>query len=151
MGHVLEQDKIESYCVAGKATVTIANEKRGTSFTFQVMAPKKKTPKGGVKVDYDANVRFVSLLTGSNNESGYTYLGTLHRQQDGSWLYRHGAKSPIGKDARGAKAFAWTWENLGQLPPALVVRHSGKCGRCKRKLTTVESLNSGIGPECAKK
>lgn len=30
------------------------------------------------------------------------------------------------------------------------VHHEGKCGRCGRELTVPESIESGIGPECAK-
>ena len=29
--------------------------------------------------------------------------------------------------------------------------HEGKCGRCGRKLTVPESIEAGIGPECAGK
>jgi hypothetical protein len=29
------------------------------------------------------------------------------------------------------------------------VWHEGRCGRCGRKLTVPESIESGFGPECA--
>ena len=37
----------------------------------------------------------------------------------------------------------------GNLPPALEVWHEGRCGRCGRKLTTPQSVETGFGPVCA--
>jgi hypothetical protein len=31
------------------------------------------------------------------------------------------------------------------------VYHEGRCGRCNRKLTVPESIETGLGPECASK
>ena len=32
----------------------------------------------------------------------------------------------------------------------LKIRHEGRCGRCNRKLTTPDSIDSCFGPECIK-
>ena len=39
--------------------------------------------------------------------------------------------------------------NQGRMPLTLTVFHDGKCGRCGRKLTVPESIQSGLGPVCA--
>ena len=36
------------------------------------------------------------------------------------------------------------------LYPTVKVFHSGKCGKCGKKLTTPESIKSGLGPYCSK-
>jgi hypothetical protein len=33
--------------------------------------------------------------------------------------------------------------------PELAVYHEGRCGACGRRLTTPESISSGLGPVCA--
>ena len=37
------------------------------------------------------------------------------------------------------------WENTVEY------RFEGKCRKCNRKLTNPDSIDNGIGPECAKK
>ena len=89
---------------------------------------------------------FVQLLTGSDNESDYTFFGTIFA--DGS--FRLSRKSPIGPDAPSVKGFDWIWRHLqaGNLPETVEVHHEGRCGRCGRALTVPESIESGFGPEC---
>jgi hypothetical protein len=91
----------------------------------------------------------VSVLTGADNESDYTFLGTIF---DGL-RYRHGRRSPIAPTAPSARAFDWLVRRLSQkarLPEVVRVCHCGKCGRCGRTLTVPESVDTGFGPECAK-
>jgi hypothetical protein len=38
-----------------------------------------------------------------------------------------------------------------QTNPDLEIWHSGRCGRCSRRLTVPESIAAGIGPDCAGK
>jgi hypothetical protein len=38
----------------------------------------------------------------------------------------------------------------GSLPEGYKIQHEGKCCRCGRTLTTPESIERGIGPECVK-
>lgn len=135
-GTKLPGERVKSFVLAGKARFTVVSKKTGTRFTYKVTA-KKDGP------------HFVAVLTGSNNESDYTYLGTIFEGK----TYKHGRKSPIGPEAPSAKAFAWFWAMLskGALPEACEVHHEGRCCRCARALTVPESILSGIGPECAGK
>jgi hypothetical protein len=34
------------------------------------------------------------------------------------------------------------------MPDGVVIWHEGRCGRCGRRLTVPESIESGYGPEC---
>lgn len=126
----------KTFALAGNATFTVTSKRTGTRFTFKVRQPSPTSP------------HFVSLLSGADNESDYQFLGTIFNGAD----YRHGKKSRITADAPSAVAFAWVWSHLDNLPADKVeVHHEGKCCRCGRKLTVPESIESGIGPECAGK
>ena len=126
------------YILAGRATVTLASKRTGNRSTYRLRAPK----------DGDASkaVRFVSLLSGPDNDADYTYLGTVF----GSDL-RTTRKSAVSEDAPSFRALAWSLRKLaaGELPAELEVWHEGRCGCCSRRLTTPESISRGLGPKCA--
>lgn len=124
------------YIFAGNATFTIVSTKTNKHLTFKVKAPK------------DGNVHFVNLLTGSNNETDYTYIGMV---KDGKFALTK--KSKMTSDSVPVKAFNYMVEGLNadQIRDNLQIMHNGTCGRCNRLLTVPESLTSGFGPECRKK
>ena len=125
------------FILAGNALFTVQNTDTGNRFTFKVRKPDDTKP------------HFVSVLTGSDNESGYSFLGTVFDPRH----YRHGRRSRISEDAPSARAFDWLFRQLSKgrpLPPQVRVCHCGKCGRCGKTLTVPESVDSGFGPECIK-
>lgn len=128
---------LNAFVFAGNATFTVRSEKTGTRFTFKVRQPKPETP------------HFVSLLSGPDNENDFCFLGTLFA--DGS--YRHSIKSRVSETAPSAVAARWVVSRIakGQPLTQCEIWHEGKCGRCGRKLTVPESIETGIGPECAKR
>ena len=126
---------LEKFATAGDATFTVRSGKTGRHFTFRVRQPDEASP------------HFVSVLTGSDNNDSFTYLGTIFTGGE----YRHGRRSSIGADAPSAIAFSWIWNHRRAVPSCVSVHHEGKCCRCGRKLTTPESTERGIGPECASK
>lgn len=124
------------FILAGHATFTLTSERTGVRFTYKIRAKE---------VTAGQTLHFVSVLTGSDNESDYTFLGTIF----GGATFKHSAKSHIGKDAPSAKAFTWCFPRI--MSRSLVeaaVHHEGKCGRCGRKLTVPHSIEIGLGPEC---
>ena len=129
------------FVLGGNAYFTLKSTATGTRFTYRVSAPKDATP---------SSPKFVGVLTGSDNNQDYTYLGCIW--PDGNFAY--GKKSRITPDAPSAKGFAWFWNaNLrhGNLPSVVEFYHEGRCGCCGRRLTTPESVTLGFGPECAEK
>jgi hypothetical protein len=67
------------------------------------------------------------------------------------------AKSKYDDDSQPVKIIRRVLARIWQDDLAAVeatgwkVHHEGRCGRCGRTLTVPESIESGIGPECAKK
>lgn len=128
----LHSSNIKRFILGGNAIFTLHNSVRGTHLTFKVQVCRN-TPE----------LFFVSVLTGPDNWSNYSYLGVIREG-----IYWHGAKSKITETALSAVSFKWFWSNIDRLPQALQVLHEGKCGRCGRKLTVPESISTGFGPEC---
>jgi len=141
----------ERFLFAGNATVTVSNP-TGERYTFKVRGKAKQI---GTRLDLDRGERvainemiyFASLLSGPNNDSDYRYVGIV----DGPKLTIT-AKSQYSADSKPAKVIAWILRKAVErapLPVGYELRHEGRCGRCGRKLTVPESIDAGIGPECA--
>lgn len=130
------EDVVE-FIQAGNARFTVRSVRTQERFTYRV------------KVSDDGSVWFVSLMTGTDNEKHFSYIGVIGK--DGA--FRWTQKSKVTEDTLSFKAFAWLWKQLseGRLPDTVEVWHEGHCGRCGRTLTVPESIERGIGPECWKK
>jgi hypothetical protein len=133
--HDQKLDKPLEFIKAGKAIFTIMNTKTGNRFTYKVKKVKNK------------KLWFVSVLNGPDNYSNYSYIGAIFGDD-----FRHTKSSKVNKDAVSFQAFAWTLKQLqqGTLPEVVTIHHEGRCGRCGRRLTVPESIESGYGPECIK-
>jgi hypothetical protein len=126
--------QVNQFVFAGDSTFTLRSAKTGSRYTYKVQEAD------------DGRCHFVKVLVGSDNENSYKYLGRFigpdfipDRHQRISW------------DAPSALAFLFFTKCLraGKIHEMLEIYHEGKCGRCGRKLTTPESVMTGIGPDCA--
>lgn len=133
-GRLLNGADAKAFILAGKARVTLVSEVTGVRFTYRVSQARRPSP------------HFVSVLTGSDNESSYTYMATIFDEESLRWTQ----KSKIRSSAPSALAFHYAWSHLvnGILPPRCEVWHEGRCGCCGRALTKPESIASGFGPVC---
>jgi hypothetical protein len=129
------------FVLAGNATFTLRSRKTGTRFTYRVRRSD------------DGRIHFVSVLTGSDNEHSYSYFGYIRHSVAGPTFFYGNAKARITRDAPSCRAFEWTFAHLirDTIPDSLEIWHEGRCGRCGRKLTVPESIETGFGPECAGK
>jgi hypothetical protein len=139
------------YVTAGNSTVTLRSKKTGDRFTFRFGRPKSSTRGDGARPVWG------NLLTGPDNSKDYTFFGTWFPTGDPySWRYKHSDKSRIGLSAPGVIAARWFMQHMWSGDPAAWARmfgqvevwHEGQCGRCGRRLTVPESVESGFGPEC---
>jgi hypothetical protein len=140
------------FLTAGKAIFTIecpaafsSEQLMKPHYTFRVRF--KKGTNGY------ADALFIDLLVGPDNSHDYRYLGII--SQDGT--LRTTAKSCQEGCSKIVKLVARVlrriWDGDGDKIEAagFKVHHEGTCGRCGRLLTVPESVESGIGPECAKR
>lgn len=128
------------FILAGKAIFTVSSV-TGQRYTFKV-THKEATERW-------PETWFISVLTGPDNTKDYTYLGIVNR--DG--MIKMTNKSGFGEGSVPVRVARWAlniaWGRT-TLPEGYKIQHEGRCGRCGRLLTVPESIESGIGPECAK-
>lgn len=154
-GRLESRQDIRNYLFGGNATLTLVSKASGRRYTYKVKsAPLDRTQQWSTN-NQNRNMFFVSLLTGSDNDSSYTYFGQLVRVEPSghAFKYMHGKKSTLKFDAPGVIAFRWFIRQVEEHKSleSTEVWHEGSCGRCGRKLTVPESIKSGVGPECASK
>lgn len=135
----LKAEQALAFIFAGKAVVTLQSAKTGTRYTYKVSKAEEKEGQAAQQPRY-----FVSLLTGPENTSDYTYLGMV---SNGELRLTHASKLPIESAPVKAMQFALAHPEA----PELEIFHEGRCGRCGRVLTVPESVETGFGPECAGK
>ncbi len=135
---------IKKFMLAGKAIFTLESIRTGKWLTYQI---KKKIFKKDINGEsVEIIFYFVSVLTGPENETSYTYLGTI----SSNFVVKLTAKSKIDESAISFKALSFFVSLLrnDELHKEIKVYHKGVCGKCGRALTTPNSLISGLGPIC---
>jgi hypothetical protein len=97
---------------------------------------------------------FVKALIGPDNTCSYAYLGKLN---EFTGQVTTTARSCWPQDAFPVRllnrilARVWSDDHAAYEQHGYKTHHEGRCGRCGRVLTVPSSIESGIGPECAKK
>jgi hypothetical protein len=136
-------EDIQKFMYAGNSTFTIQNTETLNRFTYKFSKPN---------TDKEANVWFVKVMTGTDNESSYSFVGTVFVNNNGVKFYKHSHKSRITTEAQSVKVINWFVDKIEKknIPAVIEFYHEGRCGRCGRKLTVPESIQNGIGPECIK-
>lgn len=129
------------FILAGNAYFTVRSIATGTRYTYRA-SKAKENPKYPNSVCW-----FVGFLSGSNNETDYSYIGNVY----GGGTFRTNSKSTLPMQSKPVASFAWLLTRLvaGHMPTNVELWHEGRCGRCGRKLTVPESIEAGIGPDCA--
>lgn len=123
-----------AFFALGRAVFTVANPS-GERYTFKISKPRTK------------DIFFASLVNGS--QSGNAYLGVYSPDTN---TIRETFKSVFKSGEKPFQVLAWALKATAThtIPIGYTIQHEGKCGRCGRELTTPESINAGIGPECLK-
>ena len=127
----------KKFAFAGHALLTLESRKSGNHHTYEIRVCKE-----------NPNLFFVGhLISGSADEGSFAYLGAVNLKEDRFFLTKKSTASP---EAPSVQAFFF-FMKIKEMHPMLVIHHEGKCGRCGRTLTVPESIEAGIGPECASK
>lgn len=140
----------KTFLLAGNAKFTISVPQQfqtggmAARYTFRI---KRSEPTA----QFPKPAWFVSLLTGPDNETSYTYLGKLG-EFTGQVVTTQ--KSRYTQDSNPVRLLnkvlvrVWCDDHQAFEQYGFQIRHEGKCGRCGRTLTVPESIDVGIGPEC---
>lgn len=137
----LTGENLRTFILAGNATFTAKSLRTSKHFTYKLS--QRLTQLG------ELTPFFVEVLTGSDNETDFKYFGTIFLDRMNFVFNKK--KSAISENAPSVRAFAFIWPLFmsDKLPAYIEIWHEGRCGCCGRKLTTPESLETGIGPRCA--
>ena len=130
------------FILAGNAIFTLVFLDTDTRYTYRVRkayAREDELPRW-----------FVSLLTGSDNESSYTYIGMIFSNEAGKTYFSLTRKSHLPFTSPPVVGFNRVLRRLNNDEGLMDVEfwHAGMCGRCGRTLTVPESIATGLGPEC---
>ena len=116
---------------------TVRSEKTGRHRTFRITSSK----------DENGNItRWVKLLTGPDNTSSYTSFARIVNDRVVVFYKHKGTQWELLATMLNKMQEQGLEETKAQILEAEV-----KCRRCSRPLTTPESLQRGLGPECATK
>lgn len=133
------------WIMAGKAIFTVSNG-QGEHYTYSVK-------RGKDNGDGRPAVWFVSLLTGPDNMSDYTYVGCLLPRTGGVRLTR---ASRLTESSTPYRVVDWALKRLWAgipLPEGYSLNGEGRCGCCGRRLTHPDGVDDagyrlGYGPTC---
>lgn len=130
---ITDTAKALQFMFGGNSRTTLKSVGTGARYTYKIAEAKDRP-----------GFYFVSLLTGSDNESDFTYMGVVS-----NGAFRLTSKSAYKADSLPVKALSWALKALhAGKAQGLEIWHEGRCGRCNRALTVPESIESGFGPEC---
>ncbi len=137
--------------LAGHALFTILHNESGTRFTYHFYAAKTGKCKGVIQA---------RLLTGPQNTSDYTEIGTIDPATGAVTLTGKIGTGEKGKNSVPESVALLRWvaklaADKSPVPAGLTVHHAGHCLRCGRVLTVPYPANPyriyGLGPECGGK
>lgn len=120
----MKKEDILRFLFAGNATFTIKSKKTGKHYTYVLKQSKKH--------------KHIYFLTFGKQNAGRIFNKT-------KFVAGYGE---LGTIEEAILPFEWWFNHLDS--EHVEFFHEGKCGRCGRALTDPESIERGIGPECAK-
>lgn len=142
-----------NYILGGEATFTTLSVKTGKRFTFKCSQLKHYDKT--LKKDMPQEMWFVSVLTGPDNNSNYSYIGTIDTKENNKWIIRLTKNSKVSKEAPSFVAFQTILDYLQNnvkfingLLDKLKIYHDGSCSKCGKTLTTPISVSTAFGPVC---
>lgn len=157
------------HLLAGKSILTLKSHRTGDRMTFRFSRPDEERAneyamrRGTMAAATRGRPIWVSLYGGP--EGDFTNEGNERRNWKmvatiwagvgdlGEVTFAKSRKSPLPDDHVAVRTVAWIAAKL-RSPEVLMEQaewwHEGVCGRCGRRLTVPESIETGFGPECRK-
>lgn len=139
----MNTQQIREFILAGNALFTFKSLRTGEHYTFRVVLQTYWSAKLNKAIPRDPPQWDVKVLSGRDNSRDYKWIGRIRGYDRTFYGGLHRTDSFDG--------FAWCWNHLDRCGERFEFNHAGRCGRCGRLLTTPESVERGIGPECQDK
>lgn len=137
----IEQSKALQFILAGKSEFILHSTKTNEDFKFQIV--KKDSTNSKYKYVY-----FLNVISGHEK----IYAGHLFFNEDTRMFeFNQGKKGKVAANELNIRSLLFVLNKLIRCEHVgnLEVFHVGKCGKCGKKLTTPESILTGLGPTCS--
>lgn len=136
------KDNLIDYFFAGKAGFSIVQDKTSKS--------NRKVVEYEINSNENRTVFFIYCKGKLSNKM--SYQGYIVKRQGGCVIKpKKGFELDPDYNAEAIKGLNWVFNHAVAMPRFVHIVHNGKCARCGRKLTDIESIQAGLGPECRKK
>lgn len=135
------------YMLAGKSEFTMLSLKTGERFRYKLTKKEAREKKADGSSDY---IYYLNSFDGGE----FKYAGVIfYDGVNNIFKFGKGAKGMLSPTHINIRSLLFVMNKLnnGLDVDTLELYHAGKCGRCGRKLTTPESILTGLGPECSDK
>lgn len=142
---LIQLDRALMYMLAGKSEFILHSSKTNQDFTYRLT---RKTSKDSKEGD-NKYIYFLNVKMGHQ----WVYAGVLWFDlENGNYRFAKGQKGQIDASDINIRSLLFVMNKLqiNQIPMYCSVFHTGKCGLCGKKLTTPESILTGLGPSCSK-
>ena len=145
-GRIVKPTLLLSHILAGRSVLTVRSKKTGERFTYRFARPKPEKDK--------PRPVWISVLSGPDNNHHWSMIGTFWPEQANSphqFKLKLSPKCMLGGSSPAVLGAAWAVCHVPQADVLLEQGewwHEGRCGRCGRRLTVPESIETGFGPEC---
>jgi len=143
IGGFLRNDLALQYMLAGNCTVTLVSKKTKAMITCKLKKIKSKRADGN---------EFIYLLNVPDGSKSI-YAGVVYFNASGDkFEFSTGVKGQVQESDIRVKSVLYVINKLlaEKYDLEVEVYHSGKCGRCNKKLTVPDSIVTGLGPECSR-
>lgn len=141
-GFLINNNIALPFLLAGKSEVTIKSGVTGNKYTYFIK--RRQSLK-----DEEEYVYFINVHLNGNS----TYAGIMFFDSDKDrFIFKRGKNGNFSENDIPIKALMYVINKLynGEYGIDVEIYHCGICGRCGKKLTTPESILTGLGPNCAK-
>lgn len=139
----IELNNALPYILAGNSEFILHSTKTNQDFYYKMKKKEKLDNK-------DEFIYFLNVKQGKD----WSYAGVVWYDNNvNQFKFSKGVKGNIeGTDLNiRSLLFVINKLNNNELPQHCLVFHTGRCGVCGKKLTTPESILTGLGPSCAKR
>lgn len=146
---MISQDKALQFMTAGKAEFVLHSTKTNQDFKFSLTRQESRDQGKESENNEKKYIYFLNYLHGHEK----TYAGVVWFKQDtGEFMFSTGKNGQMSPKDLEIRSLIFVMNKLyrEETVQYLDVFHVGKCGKCGKKLTTPESILTGLGPTCSK-
>ena len=134
-----------NYMLAGKSEFILHSTKTNQDFLYKLT----KKESLGSKEDDKKYIYFLNVKLSNN----YLYAGVIwFDTNENIFKFSKGKNGNLDANDINIRSLLFIMNKLytNDVPETCLIFHTGTCGRCGKKLTTPESILTGLGPSCAK-